>query len=96
MVRLEHAYGIAVRLLLDAQREATSALADSFRNFQFLTDGPDAESSPEGAERLKEQAEALDRMTFQVRVCPGQPPLACCPTTLMALRTIVMPKTTMG
>ncbi len=64
MVHLEHAYGIAARLVLDAQREATSALADSFRDFWALTDGPDAETPPAVAERLKEQAEQLDRMTF--------------------------------
>lgn len=64
MVHLEHAYGIAARLLLDAQRGAASALADSMRDFWPLTDGPDAKASPEVAERLSSQAETLDRMTF--------------------------------
>ena len=64
MVHLEHAYGIAARLLLDAQRGAAAALAASMRDFWALTDGPDAETSPEVAERLSRQAATVDRMTF--------------------------------
>lgn len=64
LVHLEGAYGTAARLLLDAQRDASSALAESMRGFWALADGPDAETPPAVAERLKEQAEQLDRMTF--------------------------------
>ena len=64
MVHLEHAYGIGARLLLDAQRDAAAALAASFRDFWALTDGPDAETSPEVAERLRGYAEQLDQMRF--------------------------------
>jgi len=64
MVHLDHAYGIGARLLLDAQQAAAAALAASLRDFWALTDGPDAETPPEVAERLRSYAEQLDQMTF--------------------------------
>ena len=64
MVHLDHAYGIGARLLLEAQQAAAAALAASFRDFWALTDGPDAETSPEVAVRLRRYADQLDEMTF--------------------------------
>jgi hypothetical protein len=67
MVHVEHAYGIAARLLLEAQQGAAAALADSLRGFWILTDGPDAEISTAVAERLRAQAETLERMSFSLQ-----------------------------
>ena len=64
MVHLEHAYGIGARLLLEAQQAAAATLAASLRDFWPLTDGPDADATPEVAQRLRGYAEQLDQMIF--------------------------------
>lgn len=65
LVHLEHSYGIGARLLLEAQQAATSELANSYRAFWALTDGPDAEVSGSVAERLARYAEQLEQMSFE-------------------------------
>lgn len=64
LVHLEHSYGIGARLLLEAQQAATRQLAASFRDFEAMTDGPDAEVPASVARRLDHYAEQLDTMNF--------------------------------
>lgn len=65
LVHLEGAYGVAARLMLEAQQAAAAELAAAMREFSALTDGPDAEIMPTVADRLSGYADQLDAMDFR-------------------------------
>lgn len=73
MVHLDHAYGIAARLMLGAQAAAANELARSLRETWVLADGPDAELKGAVAERLVGYADALDAMSFEPAWIEGSP-----------------------
>jgi hypothetical protein len=64
IVHVEGSYGIAARLLLEAQRAAATELATTMRDMAALTHGPDAELMPSVAQRLDGYADQLDAMDF--------------------------------
>ena len=66
LVHLEHSYGLAARLYLQAYRGAADEMAQSLRSFAPLTHGPDAEVPTGVADRLSTYAEQLERMDFSV------------------------------
>lgn len=65
LVHLDHAYGIAALLVLEAQRAAAARLASSLRETWALADGPDAELDQRVVTRLNGYADALDSMDFR-------------------------------
>lgn len=65
LVHLDHAYGMAAVLVLEAQRAVAARLASSLRDSWVLADGPDAELDESVVARLTGYADALDSMDFR-------------------------------
>ncbi|MDI6100709.1 hypothetical protein QLQ12_19040 [Actinoplanes sp. NEAU-A12] len=59
MVHVEHSYGIAARLQLEAVTAAAGALAETLDDFGAFADGPDAEISKSVPDRLEQLAQTV-------------------------------------
>jgi hypothetical protein len=59
LVDIEHSYGIGAQIILEGLERVTAATADMLTGLRAFTEGPDAETSPDLADRLEALAPAL-------------------------------------